>query len=307
MYINDLNNMTDLQKKEIFIFDIDGTLAESKMAISDEMAKNLATLAQNKKIALISGATFKQITQQVAKKIHAIDPSVMRNIFLLPTSGSCLYIYNDTEVRANPDVDIDSDVFTNTNTNSNTNEFVKKSTKIKQIIDIENINSWKLIYNDSFSEIEKTEILNSLDEMHSYSIQQHIYDIPQNTFGSITEDRNSQITFSALGQKAPYEVKKNWDSTGSIRIKLMDFLQKRIPQFEVRMGGSTSIDILKKGMNKAYGVHQLLKYTKINKKQAVFFGDALFEGGNDYSVISTGILCIKVSNPVDTLKYLHGI
>src|ERR1035441_10285233 len=65
--------------------------------------------------------------------------------------------------------------------------------------------------------------------------------------GGYHQDRGSQITFSALGQQAPLEEKKKWDPDFAKRKKIKAILDKLIPEFSVRMGGATSVDITKTG------------------------------------------------------------
>ena len=74
----------------------------------------------------------------------------------------------------------------------------------------------------------------------------------------------------------------------------------RIPDLEVRSGGSTSVDITRAGIDKAYGVRKLLDRLALDPEQAVFFGDRLDEGGNDYPVIATGVPCVAVTGWEDT-------
>ncbi len=75
--------------------------------------------------------------------------------------------------------------------------------------------------------------------------------------GQTIKDRGSQITFSALGQQAPLEEKKKWDPHFTKRKKIKSILDTSIPKFSVRMGGATSVDITRPGIDKAYGVHTL--------------------------------------------------
>ena len=70
------------------------------------------------------------------------------------------------------------------------------------------------------------------------------------------EDRGSQITFSALGQQAPLKNKEKWDSDFAKRKNIKAILDTYIPEFSVRMGGTTSIDITKPGIDKAYGIRK---------------------------------------------------
>src|SRR3989344_5863668 len=104
-----------------------------------------------------------------------------------------------------------------------------------------------------------------------------------------------QITMSALGQNAPVELKKLWDPNQDKRRKLKAVLDKYLKDFEVRMGGTTSIDVSRKGIDKAYGINKIEDILRINKSEMVFIGDALYEGGNDYPVIATGVKCIKIN------------
>jgi HAD superfamily hydrolase (TIGR01484 family) len=80
-----------------------------------------------------------------------------------------------------------------------------------------------------------------------------------------------------------------------------------LPEFEVRIGGTTSIDVTKKGIDKAFGVLRIIERLHIDKEDVVFVGDALFEGGNDYAVKSLGIRCIETSGPQETLKIIDTL
>ena len=74
------------------------------------------------------------------------------------------------------------------------------------------------------------------------------------TWGEVIEDRGSQITFSALGQQAPLAEKEKWDPDFAKRKKIKALVDPLIPEFSVRLGGATSIDVTKPGIDKAYGI-----------------------------------------------------
>src|SRR5690606_30764905 len=95
------------------------------------------------------------------------------------------------------------------------------------------------------------------------------------TWGPILEDRGSQITFSALGQQAPVDAKRAWDPTGARKSALRDAVAARVPDLEVRSGGSTSVDITRKGIDKAYGMRQLAEQTGVPLADMLFYGDRL--------------------------------
>lgn len=73
-------------------FDLDGTLAESKMPIDDEMAGLLSKLLNKKKVAIISGAGLPQIQSQVISQLDA--QASFHNLYLLPTNGAALLFYD---------------------------------------------------------------------------------------------------------------------------------------------------------------------------------------------------------------------
>ncbi|WP_141915726.1 HAD-IIB family hydrolase [Klugiella xanthotipulae] len=124
------------------------------------------------------------------------------------------------------------------------------------------------------------------------------------TWGPVLEDRGSQVTFSALGQQAPVEHKKVWDADGSKKAALRDRVAALLPHLEVRSGGSTSIDITRKGIDKAYGIRRLAEHTGIDLDRMFFVGDRLDEGGNDYPVLALGVACQAVEGWQDTAAFL---
>ena len=111
---------------------------------------------------------------------------------------------------------------------------------------------WKLLYSEDFTDEEKTKIISSLKQATGSPDLK-----PQQTWGDIIEDRGSQITFSGLGQHAPLEEKEKWDPDFSKRKRIKALLDKLIPEFSVRLGGATSIDVTKHGIDKAYGIRKL--------------------------------------------------
>ncbi len=130
------------------------------------------------------------------------------------------------------------------------------------------------------------------------------------TWGEILEDRGSQITFSALGQSAPVDAKKAWDPTGAKKNALRSAVQELLPDLEVRSGGSTSVDITRRGIDKAYGMTRLAQITGIPFGDMLFVGDRLDPDGNDYPVSTLGIRCIAVEGWEDTAgvveRFLEG-
>jgi HAD superfamily hydrolase (TIGR01484 family) len=161
---------------------------------------------------------------------------------------------------------------------------------------------WTVQYENKFNNDESNKIISVLDKViETNNLSRNL------GYGDLVENRGSQITLSALGQKAPLELKEKWDPDQVTRKKIKQFIDPMLPEFEIRIGGTTSIDITKKGQNKALAINNFIKILKIDKKDLVFYGDALYSGGNDEIVKETNVNCQMVSNPQDTIKALRGI
>jgi phosphomannomutase len=241
--------------KKLVVFDLDGTLAESKSAIDAEMAQLLERLLGLVKVAVISGGAWEQFESQVLA--HLPQDERLEHLSLLPTCGTRFYRYGP---------------------------------------------GWELLYAEDFTEVERAKIVDSL--------QQTILSTggtPERVWGEVIEDRGSQITFSALGQRAPLEEKKKWDPDFAKRKKMEAVLETLIPEFSVHLGGATSIDVTQHGIDKAYGIRKLRDILRIAIDEMIFIGDALFPGGNDYPAKEAGALSIEVKDPHETKRVIEAI
>jgi phosphomannomutase len=168
---------------------------------------------------------------------------------------------------------------------------------------------WDQVYAENFTEAEKKKIVTALEEgIDKLGLRE------KEVYGETIEDRGSQITFSALGQDIVselgdrgVELKESWDPDSNKKNKLRDYVADLIPDFEVRVGGGTSIDITKPGIDKAYGMRKLMDMLEISKDDILFMGDRLQPGGNDYPVLEYGIDSIEVSDWKNTVQILNGI
>ncbi len=162
--------------------------------------------------------------------------------------------------------------------------------------------AWTKLYSEDFTPEQKRTIVDALDAAVTASGFK-----AEQTWGAMIEDRGSQITYSALGQQAPLEPKKTWDPDFAKRKKIQALLATTLPGFSVRLGGATSIDVTLPGIDKAYGMHKLRDILTIPIAAMLYIGDALFEGGNDYPVRSTGADCIQVRDPEETKRVIEAI
>lgn len=158
---------------------------------------------------------------------------------------------------------------------------------------------WKQQYAENLTDKEKEDTLSALE---ANAKRLNLWE--SKTWGPILEDRGSQITFSALGQSAPVDAKKAWDPTGAKKESLRAAVAPLLPDLEVRSGGSTSIDVTRKGIDKAYGMRKLTEITGIPLARMLFVGDRLDEGGNDYPVKAMGVRTHSVTGWPDTADFV---
>jgi phosphomannomutase len=160
---------------------------------------------------------------------------------------------------------------------------------------------WKQQYAENLTDEQKRA---ALEDLEREAKQLGLWE--SKTWGPILEDRGSQITFSALGQSAPVDAKKAWDPTGARKESLRAAVAPLLPDLEVRSGGSTSIDITRKGIDKAYGMRKLADLTGIPLERMVFVGDRLDAGGNDYPVKVLGVRTYAVTGWPDTAEFVEA-
>jgi HAD superfamily hydrolase (TIGR01484 family) len=161
---------------------------------------------------------------------------------------------------------------------------------------------WVRVYSEDLSPDQREKIVRSLQRALD-----NTGFAPERVWGEVIEDRGSQITLSALGQRAPLEEKERWDPDFSKRKEIAAVLDTLIPEFSVRMGGATSIDVTKPGIDKAYGIRKLRDILDIPMSEMLFIGDAIFEGGNDYPAEQAGVDCIPVRGPDETKLVIETI
>jgi len=246
-------------KRRLIAFDLDGTLAVTKSAISDVIAARLKDLLSLYEVCVISGGKFDQFEKQLIGRLD-VSPEHMARLHIMPTSGTRYFRFDDRSLE------------------------------------------WVMEYAQDLSPEKRAEIVGVLttgaEELGYWET---------NPYGDIIEDRGSQITYSALGQEAPADLKYAWDPDGAKKRSLRDFASERLPDLEVHVGGTTSVDVTEAGIDKAYGMSQLMNLLEMTRQEILFFGDKLEEGGNDYPVKAMGIDSIAVKSWEETALALEAI
>lgn len=155
-----------------------------------------------------------------------------------------------------------------------------------------------LLWEEKLTDTEREEIF-----AHMQTIPR-TWDVPDEN--DLIEDRGSQICYSFYGHHAPVSVKERFDPDHALRIQILAEHPFESDAVEVKISGTTTLDYFRKGRNKGYNIARLISEKGWNKNDAVYFGDMLFPGGNDESVI--GIIdTVIVTDPADTLQKLKDM
>ncbi|MDQ5955628.1 MAG: phosphomannomutase [Patescibacteria group bacterium] len=165
--------------------------------------------------------------------------------------------------------------------------------------------TWERTYDFSFSPQERAQIREALDTaLGAVGLAEE----PKPVWGQRIEDRGAQISFSPLGQQAPVEAKEAWRTEyNDLRTAAWEQLVQLLPEFDVKMGGITTIDIVHKGITKAYGVKKFAELTNVTIKDMLYVGDALGEGGNDAVVLEVGVPTHATKGPAETAEIIQAI
>ncbi len=239
--------------KRLIVFDLDGTLAESKSSVDLEMSGLLHDLLGLVDVAVISGGGWPQFQAQLLSNLP--DDERLDRLSLLPTCGTQFFRHDG---------------------------------------------GWGRLYSEDLTGMEKAKIIRALNAAAAEFAAPKVW-------GEVIEDRGSQVTYSALGQHAPLAEKAAWDPDFAKRKRIKLTLDELLPELSIRMGGTTSIDVTKQGIDKGYGIRKLRDVLGISIKEMLFIGDALFVGGNDYPAKEAGVACIRVRDPSETKTVVETI
>lgn len=256
--------------KKVLSFDIDQTLNIAKTPIPDEIAELLVKCLDHYEICPISGQKFDQFLIQIVDRL--IDAGVttqqLSHLHLFVAQGTQYYRYNATDTAYSRD-------------------------------------NWEQVYNYPLTDEQVAKITNTIKtaaQELGYWEEDKLAEGDE-----IIENRLSQVTFSALGQKAGTEAKYAWDPDCKKREAIVARCKELAPEFDYEIGGTTSINAITPGMNKEFGMTHLLEELNVEKSEILYFGDMTQPGGNDYPVVQMGIDTITVRSHEDTAYALRGI
>ena len=234
--------------KNIYLFDVDGTLTEAKQDIDPIFRQQLLKWMGGKNVFIVSGGTFERILGQVGTKILNKTSGIfacMGNAFL-----------QKSDLAENP-------------------SFRDRSWFC--INDESGYNEWQLIYENNF--IAPDELFEQLDRIVSES------EFPIKT-GRHHEVRTGMVNFSIVGRNANQEQRKryeDWDAEKQERKQIVEVLKKKFNTLDFVIGGAVSMDIFNKGNDKSQIIkryfEEALEHNKFH-----FVGDRVPSPGNDHTL-----------------------
>ena len=242
--------------KKLIVFDLDGTLAESKSSLDAEMATLLSALLGIVKVAVISGGDWPQFEKQLLSNLPHDEH--LKNLSLLPTCGTKFYQYES---------------------------------------------GWKKLYSEDFTDEEKEKIISSLKKVIGVVGLQG----RERSGESRLKTGEARSPFPHWVSRRPSKKRKNGILISPSERRSKQSLTHLIPEFSVRLGGTTSVDVTKPGIDKAYGIRKLRDTLGIAIEEMIFVGDALFPGGNDYPAKEAGVVSIQVRDPNETKRVIEAI
>lgn len=254
--------------KKVIAFDIDDTLNVAKTPMTSEMAATFARLLDYYQVCVISGQKLSQFMIQILAPMGLLATAKrLHNLHLMVAQGTQYYIYDGPEGGMAVDM-----------------------------------NNWHQVYSFPMTP-QQTKKIEQVMEQAAKELGFWC----DNPAGEIIENRSSQVTYSALGQKATPEDKYPWDPEHKKREAVVERARQLAPEFDYEVAGTTSINVFLPGMNKTFGMNKLMEQLKIGREDILYFGDMTQPGGNDYPVVMMGVDTVTVANWHDTMFALRGI
>lgn len=239
-------------KYAIILFDLDGTLTESRQQVEPDMAELFTRLTKQYKVGIVSGCSLDRIDEQLLNHVPGCE---IFNLYLFPSTASCGYKFG--------------------------------------------MNGDLVCLYEKLITLEEKSRITDIMLFVCHNVVDHSY-------GEIIEDRGGQIALALTGLDAPLDVKRNFDPDNRKREALKAELDKLLTGYEVIIGGTTTISVTRKGVDKSCCLNAIV-VDGIRLDKVLYIGDALYKGGNDYPLVQAGIDCISVSSLSETAVVIQKL
>ena len=254
-----MNYRDNVADKKVFIFDIDGTIADSYGSVHEENAKAISRILESGRLVAFATDRAKDLIEGKVINLLPKYEEYLEQIFMLPAGAAAMYYWDG--------------------------------------------DSWNELYAHRLDESVKSKAV----FLHKEVLKEVDSEILEQYEPFILDKDSLMLSLSAMPDISDREYRLNWDVDRAKRKRIMEVLQKEFPELHINIGGSTTVNVANKGIDKAYGVNRLLKHLGLGKEDVLYFGDAMHKGGNDRPVKDAGVDVVHVKNPQDTLVYLESV
>ena len=296
--------------KKVLAFDIDQTLNIAKTPVTADVAELLRACLGHFFIVPISGQKFEQFLVQIVEPLTkvGVTGAELEHLHLFVAQGTQYYRWRGGRVvelanQAVPAEPAGQVAPAEPAGQAITAGAVNQAEPAGQAaLKAEN---WEQVYNYPLEPAEITAISQALEQA---ARELGYWEADQLAPGDeIIEDRGSQVTFSALGQRAGTGAKYAWDPDHAKRNQIATRAKELAPAFDYEVAGTTSVNVFRPGTNKEFGMTHMMQELGVSKGDILYFGDMTQPGGNDYPVVQMGIKTITVRSHEDTAYALRGI
>ena len=287
--------------KKVLAFDIDQTLNIAKTPVTADVAELLRACLGHFFIVPISGQKFEQFLVQIVEPLTkvGVTGAELEHLHLFVAQGTQYYRWRGERVVESANQVAPAEPAGQVITAGAVNQAAPAG---QTALKAEN---WEQVYNYPLEPTEITAISRALEQA---ARELGYWEADQLAPGDeIIEDRGSQVTFSALGQRAGTEAKYAWDPDHTKRNQIAARAKELAPAFDYEVAGTTSVNVFRPGTNKEFGMTHMMQELGVSKDDILYFGDMTQPGGNDYPVVQMGIKTITVRSHEDTAYALRGI
>ena len=287
--------------KKVLAFDIDQTLNIAKTPVTADVAELLRACLGHFFIVPISGQKFEQFLVQIVEPLTqvGVTGAELEHLHLFVAQGTQYYRWRGGRVVELANQVAPAEPAGQAIAAGAVNQAAPAG---QAALKAEN---WEQVYNYPLEPAEITAISQALEQA---ARELGYWEADQLAPGDeIIEDRGSQVTFSALGQRAGTEAKYAWDPDHTKRNQIATRAKELAPAFDYEVAGTTSVNVFRPGTNKEFGMTHMMQELGVSKDDILYFGDMTQPGGNDYPVVQMGIETITVRSHEDTAYALRGI
>lgn len=281
--------------KKVLAFDIDQTLNIAKTPVTADVAELLRACLGHFFIVPISGQKFEQFLVQIVEPLTkvGVTGAELEHLHLFVAQGTQYYRWRGERVVESANQVAPAEPAGRVAPAEPVGQAALKA------------ENWEQVYNYPLEPAEITAISQALEQA---ARELGYWEADQLAPGDeIIEDRDSQVTFSALGQRAGTEAKYAWDPDHTKRNQIAARAKELAPAFDYEVAGTTSVNVFRPGTNKEFGMTHMMQELGVSKDDILYFGDMTQPGGNDYPVVQMGIETITVRSHEDTAYALRGI